>query len=87
VTKIGYNAFDDCNSAASISIGSGVETIEGGAFSNCDSVNRVECYATSAPNLVGSPNQFGVNTTEIHVPSGATGYGSTYGGLAVIYDL
>jgi hypothetical protein len=25
--------------------------------------------------------------TEIHVPIGATGYNTTYGGLTVIYDL
>ena len=86
VIKIGYNAFNGCNSATSISIGSGIQTIQGGAFNNCNSVDRVDCYATTAPNLVG-PNQFGVNTTEIHVPVGATGYDSTYGGLTVVYDL
>jgi hypothetical protein len=87
VKKIRYNAFDGCTSAASISIGSGVETIEGGAFKNCNSATRVDCYAPSAPTLVGPPNHFGVNTTEIHVPVGAATYGTTYGGLTVVADL
>jgi hypothetical protein len=28
-----------------------------------------------------------VLTTEIHVPNGATGYGTTFGGLTVVDDL
>jgi hypothetical protein len=87
VTKIRFNAFDGCTSATSISIGSGIETIEGGAFKNCNSATRVDCFATSAPTLLSTPNHFDVNTTEIHVPVGATGYETTYGGLTVVYDL
>jgi hypothetical protein len=87
VTKIRFNAFDGCTSATSISIGSGIETIEGGAFKNCHSATRVDCFATSAPTLLSTPNHFEVNTTEIHVPVGATGYTATYGGLTVVADL
>jgi len=36
---------------------------------------------------LGSNVFSGVLATDIHVPVGATGYGTTYGGLTVVADL
>ena len=86
ITSIGEKSFINCTALLTAIIGSGVTSIGANAFSNCSSLATINCLATTAPALGG--NAFsGTAATEIHVPVGATGYGTTYGGLTVIYDL
>ncbi len=70
---------------ASVTIPSSVTSIGSSAFSYT-TLNSVNCLATTAPTL-GSNAFNSINATSIHVPVGATGYGTTYGGLTVIADL
>ena len=87
VTSIGSSAFNYCSSLTSITIPSSVTSIGSGAFNYCSSLATINCLATTAPTLAGSGQFNGVAATDIHVPVGATGYGTTYGGLTVVADL
>jgi len=88
VSTIGNYAFSFCNELTSITIGSGVTSLGETAF-GYSPVTSLNCLATTAPTLAaqGSFGSGSLMTTEIHVPVGATGYGTTYDGLTVIYDL
>jgi hypothetical protein len=86
VTSIGSYAFSYCSSLTDVTIGSGVTAIGNYGFSSCSSLATIHCLATTAPSL-GSLAFYSAAATEIHVPVGATGYGTTYGGLTVVYDL
>ena len=86
VTSIESQAFYYCPNLPSITIPNSVTSIGSQAFYYCSSAATINCLATTAPTL-GS-NAFGsVLATDIHVPVGATGYGTTYGGLTVVADL
>jgi len=63
-----------------------VTSIGDDAFQGCSILATVNCLATSAPTL-GSNVFLNISATQIHVPVGATGYGTTYGGLTVVLDL
>lgn len=80
------SAFRDCTNLASVTIGSGVNNIATYAFKDCTSLGSISCLATTAPTL-GTGVFDSVPATTIDVPVGATGYGSTYGGLTVNYVL
>jgi hypothetical protein len=83
---IDSSAFRDCSNLASVTIGSGVSSLGSYAFRDCTSLGSISCLATTAPTL--GTSVFGaVAATTIDVPVGATGYGSTYGGLTVNYVL
>ena len=83
---IGSSAFEDCSNLASMTIGSGVSSLGTYVFRGCTSLGSISCLATTAPTL--GTGVFGdVSATTIDVPIGATGYGSTYGGLTVNYVL
>lgn len=88
IATFGIGAFSGWISATvAPSLPASVTRIGAGAFAGwtaCASAFR--CYATAAPSLGANPFQ-GSAFTGIRVPVGATGYGSTYGGLTVIYDL
>jgi len=86
VTSIGNYAYDSCSNLTSITIPKGVTSIGSYAFNYCSSLDTINCLATTAPSL-GSYAFNGANTTQIHVPVGATGYSTTYGGLTVVADL
>jgi len=63
-----------------------VTSIGGYAFWQCTSLATINCLATTPPTL-GTDVFDGVLAADIHVPAGATGYGTTYGGLTVVADL
>ena len=86
VTSIGDGAFYNCHGLTSLTIPSSVTSIGGSAFSNCYVLTSVHCLALAAPSL-GSDVFDSIAATQIHVPTAATGYGSTFGGLTVIADL
>ena len=86
VTSIGNRVFEGCTGLTSITIPDSVTSIGDRAFEVCTNLATINCLATTAPTL-GS-NAFNiVSATDIHVPAGATGYGTTYGGLTVVADL
>ena len=86
VTEIGIGAFESTN-LRNVIIGSGCTVISRDAFKGSTSLGTVYCRAMAAPTLELSYQFSGVEATEIHVPIGATGYGDTYGGLKVVYDV
>ena len=86
VTSIGFQAFYQCTSLTSATIGNSVTSIGNDAFNGSSSLATINCLATTAPTL-GSNVFNNVAATDIHVPVGATGYGTTYGGLTVVADL
>ena len=86
ITSIDDFTFFQCSGMTSAIIGSGVTYIGGDAFYGCSSLSSISCLAMSAPGLGYYPFD-GVSATTIQVPIGATGYGTTYGGLTVNYVL
>ena len=84
VTSIGSSAFG-YNSASTFVIGRNVTSFGNFALNPGASLTTLHCYAPTAPTL--GTNVFPTSLTEIHVPVGATGYGTTYGGLTVVADL
>ena len=86
VTTIGLKAFRNLNVLTTVEIPSSVSSIGQEAFQFCTLLGTINCLATTAPALGSNPFS-GVAATEIHVPVGATGYGTTYGGLTVVFDL
>ena len=86
VTSIGSIAFGSCEGLTSVTIGSGITSIGVQAFIFCTSLVNVQCLAMVAP--TGDGEIFlATAATEIHVPVGATGYDTTFGGLTVVQDL
>ena len=65
---------------------SSVTSIGSYAFGYSQNLSTINCLATTAPSLGSGAFAYTGNGT-IHVPVGATGYGTTYGGLTVIADL
>ena len=86
VTSIKLQTFTYCTSLTSVTIGNSVTSIGDAAFRECTSLGSISCLAMTAPTL-GSSVFLNVSTATIDVPVGATGYGSTYGGLTVNYVL
>jgi len=87
-TLIPESVLRNCTQITSIDIPASVTQINAAAFRDCSGLSTVNCYATTAPTLVGA-NQF-LNTPAsiINVPSGATtGWPTTYAGLNVSYTL
>ena len=87
LTGIGDYAFQNCpNIKGQLTIPKLVTSVGAYAFQGCSGLSSISSFPTTAPTL--GTNAFdGVGTTGVHVPVGALGYGSTWGGLTVIYDL
>jgi hypothetical protein len=75
VTSIGNNAFYECSSLTSITIGSGVgyiEPIGNNAFANCTDLTDVYCYAENVPETNSDAfNGSYINYATLHVPEGS----------------
>jgi hypothetical protein len=84
---IAAGAFRQCHQLFEIHIPSTVTSIGDSAFLQCFGLQHVYCYSTTAPTLGGYAFNEVHPLCVVHVPVGATGYGSTYGFLPVVYDL
>jgi len=90
VLDIKSYAFNACSSLASATIGAGVTQIRDEAFKDCTALASVSSLNPVAPTLTLTPGSgvfSNILATTIDVPVGATGYGTTYGGLTVNYVL
>jgi archaellum component FlaG (FlaF/FlaG flagellin family) len=84
VTSIGDYAFRLCTSLAGILIPDSVSSIGSYAFQDCTILENVTMLG-NAPSL-GADAFSGVHTdAAVYVQTGATGYGTTFGGLQVIF--
>jgi hypothetical protein len=86
VKTIGAGVFGNCTNLTSITVGSGVTSIGVSAFASSTNLSIIHFLALTAPTL-GSDVFSSTGSAPIHVPVGATGYGATFGGRTVIYDL
>jgi hypothetical protein len=86
VKTIGAGVFGNCTNLTSITVGSGVTSIGSSAFASSTNLSIIHFLALTAPTL-GSDVFSSTGSAPIHVPVGATGYGATFGGRTVIYDL
>jgi hypothetical protein len=89
--ELGESCFRNCTSLTIIDIPSSpigvTQTFQAAVFRDCTSLATINLYNLTPPTLVGSNHFLNVAATEIHVRAGATGYGTTFGGLTVVYDL
>ena len=69
VSKIGQWAFSETPTLTDVIIGSGVTSIDYGAFSACGSLTRLYCRATTPPTLGQSVFNANVNGRKIYVPA------------------
>ena len=79
VTSIGKFAFEDCLSLTSITIPASVTSIASAAFSGCTNLASV-IFQGNAPST-GSTIFYNDSNVTIYYPPGATGWGSTFGGI------
>lgn len=70
MTLIRSYAFDGCSNIESFIIGSGIKTIGENAFSNCQKLKDVYCYAKSIPTTKNNvfENSY-IEYTKLHVPA------------------
>ena len=89
ISSIGGGAFYGCTSLSSIQLPTSLISIGNSAFTNCTSLSSITCNRMSAPtvqkNAFGYLNKSytGRNTydqgiNKLYVPTGATGYDSSY---------
>jgi hypothetical protein len=87
VTSLGSSAFSNTTAMTSCTLPATVTSIGSYAFYYASSLSTLNILATTAPTF-GSNVFFQVNSlTEIHVPTGATGYPASIEGKTVVFDL
>ena len=74
VKKIGYRAFYNCTSLASITIPDSVTEIGGGAFENCTSLTSVT-IGDSVTSIGGDAFEYCTSLTSITIPDSVTSIG------------
>lgn len=75
VERIGYGTFDGCSNLTSVTIGSGVTSIDKEAFKGNTKIERINSLAKTAPSIYNNTFYLGVKSGGIlTVPVGATGY-------------
>ena len=87
VTELAFYVFWEGTSLTKITIGSGLTTVHGGIGFKNSPVTELNMCRLSAPPFHSTFLSNTPNLTEIHVRSNATGYGSSWRGKTVIYDL
>ena len=89
VTSISSSAFQNCRGLTSVTIGSSVTSISSSVFYGCTSISSITCLATKAPtvssgtfgssaNYYTGRNTYNQGINKLKVPSGATGYNTSY---------
>ena len=96
ICEIHQSAFKGCTSLTTVDIPGDIDVIESAAFSDCTGITTFNIRKGSPPGGVrlgsssypASPANFLPSTlSEIHVPSDAAGWSSTFNGATVIADL
>ena len=79
VYTIGYCCFKGCTKLENVMIGSKVYSIDEYAFSYCENLTDVYCYATTVPSANNSVfyNSFVESATTLHVPASSLNAYST----------
>ena len=83
VTSIGGSAFYECTSLTSITIPQSVTSIGDGAFFLCTSLTSIIYSGSIAPSLGTEVFEVINSEATFTAPTGATGYGATFGGVKV----
>ena len=83
VTAIGSNAFANCSGLTSVVVPSSITSIGSGAFANCGSTLTAAFFQGNAPNSDASVFAGDPGLTAYYLV-GATGWGSTYEGIAAL---
>jgi hypothetical protein len=86
LTSISSSLFFNCRAVTELTLPSAITYIGFTPFYFNVSLTTLNCLATTAPSIETSSFN-GVATSTINVPVGATGYGTTFGGLTVNYSL
>tara|TARA_B110000971_G_scaffold218364_1_gene257002 strand:+ start:297 stop:1400 length:1104 start_codon:yes stop_codon:yes gene_type:complete len=82
-TVIPESVLRNCTALTTIDIPYQITEINAAAFRDCTLLSTVNCYAVAAPTLTGTNQFLDTAATTINVPTNATGYSTTYGGLTV----
>lgn len=96
IREIHTRAFHNCTSLTTVDIPRDIDVIEHQAFDGCDSITTFNIRTMSPPGGIRlSDSSYPLNAadflptglTEIHVPTNATGWSSTFNGATVVQDL
>lgn len=72
VTSIRNSAFEDCSSLKTLTIGSGIQTIETRAIANCENLADVYCHAEKVPSTKSDAFDGSyIEYAKLHVPEGS----------------
>ncbi len=72
--SIDEQAFYQCSSLTSCTIGGGVTSISYSAFQYCTGLTSIVCNVTTAPSIYGDTFKNVGNNGTLTVPSGSSGY-------------
>lgn len=78
VTSIGYYAFYGCGGLVSVTIPASITSVNSEAFGNCYNLTSVLFLGNAVPDTF---DQFDSDPATVYYVSGATGWGSSFGGV------